>query len=152
MSQDTGPDVAPFVAVKLKDPSGEVKVRSKLAGMKSPVAPSLPVMNAGLHVVDSELLWVARKSNVPAEPQSAVPTRRWGARLGSAVAGAARPSSSAGIPTVSIKERSVQFMTGPPSGGPPTPRVSACLPPPTRGDRDRRGGRPSVVSTVMEAR
>ena len=77
MSQETGPEVAPFVAVKLKDPSGEVKVRSRLAGMKSPVAPSLRVRNAGLHVVDSELLWVARKSNVPSEPQSAVPTRRW---------------------------------------------------------------------------
>jgi hypothetical protein len=64
--------------LKLKDPSGEVKVRSKLTGMNSPVAPSLRVMNAGLHVVDSELLSVARKLNVPSEAQSAVPTRSRG--------------------------------------------------------------------------
>src|SRR5215207_1047201 len=114
MSQDTEPDTAPFAAVKLKDPSGEVKVRSKLAGMKSPVAPSLRVRNAGPHVVDSELLWGVMKSNVPSGPQSAVPARRLGARLGSAEAGTATPSNSAEIPTVSIERRSVFLMTGPP--------------------------------------
>src|SRR5215213_5744225 len=113
MSQDTEPDAAPFAAVKLKDPSGEVKVRSKLVGMKSPVAPSLLVMNAGAHVVDSELLCGVTKSNVPSEPQSAVPTRRLGARLGSAEAGTATPSDNAEIPTASIERRSVFLMTDP---------------------------------------
>ena len=68
MAQDTEPDAAPFAAVKLEDPSGEVKVRSKLVGMKSPVAPSLLVRNAAAHVFDSELLWGVTKSNVPSEP------------------------------------------------------------------------------------
>src|SRR5512133_3343028 len=81
ISQDTGPEVAPFCAVKLKVPSGVVRVKSRLAGMRSPVAPSLRVMNAGFHGFDSELLWLTTKSKVPSEPQSAVPTRRLGARL-----------------------------------------------------------------------
>src|SRR4029453_19322547 len=112
MSQDAGPEVAPFCAVKLKDPSGVKKVRSMLLPMKRPRAPALRVRKAGLHDCESELLWLTTKSKVPSEPQSAVPTRRLGARLGSGVAGAASPSSSAGIPTVSINKRSVLFITG----------------------------------------
>ena len=43
ISQDAAPEVAPFCALKPKEPSGVVKVRSMLDGMNSPLAPSLRV-------------------------------------------------------------------------------------------------------------
>jgi hypothetical protein len=131
--QDTGPGAAPFCAENLKEsPSGVVVTsKSKLAGMKSPVAPSLRVKNAGLHVIDSELLWVTTNLKRPSEPQDAWPIRRWGAPLGSAVAGAASPTSSAGIPTVSSNKRSFLFMTSPFERSCDR-QVFTCLPPPRR--------------------
>jgi len=79
ITQLTGPGAVCLAVEVVSVPSGDVNVKSRLAGMNIAVRPSLVVTKAGLHVLAFARPEFTTKLNMPSVPQSAVPDSMLGA-------------------------------------------------------------------------